>query len=174
MYVYVINKRWVPGYKYVLLHDDPSDLLKTCKQSIFGCICNFTSRYGRDSKVSSSFYNSLSTKAGWYQRFGNVAISAFVHSLFKNLKVTEITAERSVKKLVSYGSEVSAIIYSAYPRVGHWASMFWLVDMWSIGTSYWDGLVVTRSVRCYWFWICWLVRALSWWHENDLRTNMEA
>ena len=99
--------------------DDPSDPLKTCKQTILGRICNFTSRHGRDSKVSSSFYNSLSTKAGWYQRFGNVAISAFVPSLFKNLKVTEITAERSVKKLVSYGSEVSAVIYSVYSRVGH-------------------------------------------------------
>ena len=44
--------------------DDPSDLLKTCKQTIFGCICNFTSRYGRDSEVSSLFYYSLSTKAG--------------------------------------------------------------------------------------------------------------
>ena len=44
--------------------DDPSDLLKTCKQTIFGRICNFTSRYGRDSEVSSSFYYSLSTKAG--------------------------------------------------------------------------------------------------------------
>ena len=44
--------------------DDPSDLLKTCKQTIFGRICNVTSRYGRDSEVSSSFYNSLSTKAG--------------------------------------------------------------------------------------------------------------
>ena len=84
--------------------DDPSDLLKTYKQTIFGRICNFTSRYGRDSEVSSSFYYSLSTKAG---------------SLFENLKVTEITAERSVKKLVSCGSEVSAIIYSVYPQVGH-------------------------------------------------------
>ena len=97
--------------------DDPSDLLKTCKQTIFGCICNFTSRYGRDSKVSISFYYSLSNK-GRYQRFGNVAISALVHSLFENLKVTEITA-KSVKKLVSYGSEVSPITYSIYPRVGH-------------------------------------------------------
>ena len=44
--------------------DDPSDLVKTCKQTSFGRICNFTSRYGRDSEVSSSFYYSLSTKAG--------------------------------------------------------------------------------------------------------------
>ena len=41
--------------------DDPSDLLKTCKQTIFGRICNFTSQYGQDSEVY-SFYYSLSTK----------------------------------------------------------------------------------------------------------------
>ena len=75
-------------------------------------ISHVISRYGRDSKVSSSFYNSTTITKETNRILGNVAISVFVHRLF--------TAERSVKKLVSYGSEVSAIIYSVYPRVGLW------------------------------------------------------
>ena len=94
--------------------DDPSDLLKTCKQTIFGRICHFTSQYGRDSEVSSSFYNPLSTNAVTEDSEMLQSVRLYT-SLFENLKVTKITAERSVKKLVSYGSKVSAIIYSVHP-----------------------------------------------------------